>query len=251
MQVHGIPPAFAGNHHCARSSKRTVRLISGVALDQCRVPERYRTRALFRTPEREVAQAAQRFQKVTGVSRWKRPARGLIPCPHICPCGVVQPTRLPLKQEITGAKPVGDASFVLPKHFERCTPLVRACLETTRGAVFGEKAGWQARRRRISLVDLRLRSNEARRPFPRKPSGRRVFCPWPALARSLQPAAGRCARPRPPWPQPKSLAAAPLVVSKRALSAPMFPRPGRNRASRITPAAFASGPARRVGCRGA
>src|SRR5437763_15503558 len=30
---------------CARSSKRTVRLISGIALDQCRVPERYRTRA--------------------------------------------------------------------------------------------------------------------------------------------------------------------------------------------------------------
>src|SRR6266849_168694 len=47
----------------------------------------------------------------------------------------------------------------------------------------------EARRRRISLVDRRLRSNEARRPFPRKPCGRRVFCPWPALARSLQPAA--------------------------------------------------------------
>jgi hypothetical protein len=31
----------------ARSSKRTVRLISGVALDECRVPERYRTRAPF------------------------------------------------------------------------------------------------------------------------------------------------------------------------------------------------------------
>src|SRR5260221_2847861 len=75
-----------------------------------------------------------------------------------------------------------------------------------------------ARRRRISLVDLRLRSNEARRPFPQKPSGRRVFCPWPALARSLQPAAGRCAPPRPPWPQPASLAAAPLVVSKQALT---------------------------------
>src|SRR2546423_12236717 len=28
----------------ARSSKRTVRLISGVALDECRDPERYRTR---------------------------------------------------------------------------------------------------------------------------------------------------------------------------------------------------------------
>ena len=74
----GEPRSFS----CARSSKRTVRLISGVALDQCRVPERYRTRVPFRTPEREVAQAAQRFQKVTGVSRWKRPARGLILCPH-------------------------------------------------------------------------------------------------------------------------------------------------------------------------
>ena len=31
----------------ARSSKRAVRLISGVALDQCRVPERYRTRVPF------------------------------------------------------------------------------------------------------------------------------------------------------------------------------------------------------------
>ena len=67
-----VPPgkwckSTAFRHSCACSSKRTVRPISGVALDQCRVPERYRTRAPFRTPEREVAQAAQRFQKVTGV----------------------------------------------------------------------------------------------------------------------------------------------------------------------------------------
>ena len=32
-----------------------------------------------------------------------------------CPCGVVQPTRLPLMQEITGAKPVRDTSFIAPK----------------------------------------------------------------------------------------------------------------------------------------
>jgi len=31
----------------ARSSKRTVRLISGIALDECRAPERYRTRVPF------------------------------------------------------------------------------------------------------------------------------------------------------------------------------------------------------------
>src|SRR5215471_10613532 len=29
-----------------------------------------------------------------------------------CPCGVVQPTCLPLMQEITGAKPVRDANFI-------------------------------------------------------------------------------------------------------------------------------------------
>ena len=34
-------------------------------------------------------------------------------CPHhFCPCGVVHPTCLPLKQEITGAKPVRDANSV-------------------------------------------------------------------------------------------------------------------------------------------
>ena len=34
-------------------------------------------------------------------------------CPHhlFCPCGVVQPTCLPLMQEITGAKPVRDAIY--------------------------------------------------------------------------------------------------------------------------------------------
>jgi len=41
----------------ACSSKRAVRLISGVALDECRVPERYRTRAPFLIPEREVDRA--------------------------------------------------------------------------------------------------------------------------------------------------------------------------------------------------
>ena len=65
-----------------------------------------------------------------------------------------------------------------------------------RGVLFSRKRlDGEARRRRISLVDLRLRSNEARRPFPRKPSGRRVFCLRPALARPSQPAAGML-RPR-------------------------------------------------------
>ena len=50
VQVHGIQPAFAGGHHCARSSKRTVRLINGVALDECLDPEHYRGRAPFFEP---------------------------------------------------------------------------------------------------------------------------------------------------------------------------------------------------------
>ena len=72
----------AFRHSCARSSKRAGGLIPRIALDQCRVPERYRTRVPFRTPERQAAQAAQRVQKVLGVSRWKRPAESLILCPH-------------------------------------------------------------------------------------------------------------------------------------------------------------------------
>ncbi len=65
-------------------------------------------------------------------------------------------------------------------------------------------------------MDLRLRSNEARGPFPRKPSGRRVFCPWPALAR---PVTARCgdAPASPPWPRPISLAAAPFRIFRQAL----------------------------------
>src|SRR5688572_4290730 len=77
----------AFRHSCARSSKRAGGLIPRIALDQCRVPERYRTRVPFRTPEREVAQAAQPFSisdrdfwKALRVSRWKRPARRLNLC---------------------------------------------------------------------------------------------------------------------------------------------------------------------------
>ena len=40
----------AFRHSCARSSKRAGGLIPRIALDQCRVPERYRTRVPFRTP---------------------------------------------------------------------------------------------------------------------------------------------------------------------------------------------------------
>jgi hypothetical protein len=51
-------------------------------------------------------------------------------------------------------------------------------------------ARWRGARREHPLHGLRPMSNKARRPLARKPSGRRSFCPWPALARPLQPAAG-------------------------------------------------------------
>src|SRR6185295_8708205 len=61
--------------------------------------------------------------------------------------------------------------------------------------VFAEKTGWRGAPREDTRSGLRPRSNEASRPFPRKPSGRRVFWLWPALARPSQPAAGML-RPR-------------------------------------------------------
>src|ERR1700690_3192347 len=60
LRASGASPRHSANF-CAPSSKRTVRLISGVALDECLDPERYRTRVPFRTPEREAARAAQPF----------------------------------------------------------------------------------------------------------------------------------------------------------------------------------------------
>ena len=42
---------------CARSSKRTVRFINGVALDECLDPERYRTRVPISVP---IAQSTER-----------------------------------------------------------------------------------------------------------------------------------------------------------------------------------------------
>src|SRR5262249_49109678 len=52
-QAHGIPPALQAasvctRPTCARSSKRTVRLISGVALDECLDREHYPARVPFR-----------------------------------------------------------------------------------------------------------------------------------------------------------------------------------------------------------
>lgn len=105
VRVHGIPPVFADGHHRARSSKRAGGFIPRIALDECRDPERYRTRASI---SRVWFNSRMRLcqGRDDGATPFTR---------STCPCGVVQPTRLPLMQEITGAKPVRDANFIAPK----------------------------------------------------------------------------------------------------------------------------------------
>src|SRR5713226_2601399 len=94
---------------------------------------------------------------------------------------------------------------------------LRACLETTRGAVFGEKAGWRGA----------TKENIPGGSSTEEQRSQTAFSPKTLRAAGLLSVAGvgsvvtaRCgdASTSPPWPQPKSLAAAPLVVSKQALS---------------------------------
>jgi hypothetical protein len=197
VQVHGIPPAFGPSFGSASRARvvqsRTVRLLNGVALDECLDPERYRTRVPIFVPIAQSTERARPKRQVVGENpagdtifcgfsstaecgrakaettvRFRPPApfrlevwltsRGACARPPltcerqrgrqavgrpqgpptifegiaqsaermrhmhqveganpsaltICPCGVVQTTRLPLMQEITGAKPVRDANF--------------------------------------------------------------------------------------------------------------------------------------------
>src|SRR6266446_5202044 len=89
--------------------------------------------------------------------------------------------------------------------------LHRACLEATRGAVFGEKAGWRGA----------TKENIPGGSSTEEQRSQTVFSAKTLRAAGLLSVAGvgsfltaRCgdARNSPPWPQPKSLAAAPLVV---------------------------------------
>ena len=102
------------------------------------------------------------------------------------------------------------------------TPLwLKSVSENYEGCCFRGK-GRMARRDEGEYPrwDLRLRSNEARRPSPRTLRAAGLFCPWPALTRLAQ--AARCgdAPASPPWPRPKSLAAAPFRIFRQALKSP-------------------------------
>src|SRR5437879_5474899 len=104
---------------------------------------------------------------------------------------------------------------------------LRACLETTRGAVFGEKAGWRGATKENIPGGSSTEEQRSQTAFSAKT----------LRAAGLLSVAGvgsvvtaRCgdASTSPPWPQPKSLAAAPLVVSKQApREMTKIPRPCR------------------------
>jgi hypothetical protein len=74
----------AFRHSCARSSKRAGGLIPRIALDQCRVPERYRTRVPFRS-HRFFVPIAQNTEQ----ARPKRQVAGESPAgdTSFCGCG--------------------------------------------------------------------------------------------------------------------------------------------------------------------
>jgi len=102
----------------------------------------------------------------------------------------------------------------------------------------------EARRRKIPLVGLRLRSNEARRPLPRKPSGRCGFWLWTSWSRTSQPAAGRfrplrLAQNQNPQPQHHSQFSNRLVMRLTPSRAPSCsPARDGDQASRCAAKAF-------------
>src|SRR6266700_6914537 len=101
---------------------------------------------------------------------------------------------------------------------------LRACFKISRGPVFGQKAGWRGAAREA----LRTATTEQLRRHSRAGRSQAAFCPKTLRAAGLWPVAGvgsfltarcgRCARPRPPGPRPKSLAAGLLLILKQALS---------------------------------
>src|SRR6266446_1476432 len=93
---------------------------------------------------------------------------------------------------------------------------LRACLETTRGAVFGEKAGWRGATKENIPGGSSTEEQRSQTAFSAKTLQAAGLLSVAGVGSFLTARCGD-AWNSPPWPQPKSLAAAPLVVSKQAL----------------------------------
>src|SRR5258708_39240368 len=93
---------------------------------------------------------------------------------------------------------------------------LRACLETTRGAVFGEKAGWRGGTKENIPGGSSTEEQRSQTAFSAKTLRAAGLLSVAGVGSFLTARCGD-ARNSPPWPQTKSLAAAPLVVSNQAL----------------------------------
>src|SRR6267378_1387109 len=93
---------------------------------------------------------------------------------------------------------------------------MRVCLETTRGAAFGEKAGWRGATKENIPGGSSTEEQRSQTAFSAKTLRAAGLLSVAGVGSFLTARCGD-ARNSPPWPQPKSLAAAPLVVSKQAL----------------------------------
>lgn len=91
-----------------------------------------------------------------------------------------------------------------------------------------EATGPKAAQRTACFSRLSIASNDAREPFPRKPSGRRVFLPAASVGSAVAARRGDAPASPPPssvaglprrmgWPRPKSLAAGRHRISQQAL----------------------------------
>src|SRR5947209_6543738 len=94
----------------------------------------------------------------------------------------------------------------------------RACLETTRGAGVGQKHGWRGATKENIPGGSSTEEQRSQTAFSAK-TLRAAGLLSVAGVDSFLTARRGDARNSPPWPQPKSLAAVPLVVSKQALTA--------------------------------
>src|SRR5260370_23732328 len=94
---------------------------------------------------------------------------------------------------------------------------VRACLETTRGAVFGEKAGWRDATKENIPGGSSTEEQRSQLAFSAKTLRAAGLLSVACVSSSVTARCGD-APASPPWPQSKSFAAAPLVVFKQALT---------------------------------
>ena len=107
---------------------------------------------------------------------------------------------------------------------QRLTECLRDCLKILNGAVFAERAGWRGATKENIPGGSSTEEQRSQPAFSAKTLRAAGLLSVAGVGSDLTAHCGD-ARPSPPCPQPKSLAAAPLAISKQALK-PKRPLPG-------------------------